>query len=487
MEPIPGPAGWPLIGNLWDIDLNNTVLSFMALADQHGPIYKLRLGGTDRLFLSNHVLVNEVCTRKQFSKHIMGAIGALAQVLPDGLFTAQTAQKSWGQARRTLNPIFTPARIRNMFPEMLDITSQLVLKWARHGPKTPIDLSADLTRLTLDTLALTAMDTRFNSFYHDELHPFVRHFGAMFSELQLRSNRPAWYTALQWTANRQFDKHNAYIRNFCADVLADRRAREGDNESGELADRKDVFTAMLHRRDPVTGEQLADSVIVDNMITFLFAGHDTTAGLLSFLIFHLIRNRKPYEKLQDEIDRVLGGGAMTADYLDKLPYTKACLRETLRLEPPAQAFAVTPQVDDDAPILLEGRYPIHRGQSAIVLVPSLHRDRGVFGDDATSFRPERMTDEKMQQLPKNSFKPFGNGVRNCIGSDFAMQEAMVATVVLFQKFDFELVDPNYELQYQPSLNRRPKGLFVYACLRPRIDILSLHRDMFVPAETQKGQ
>jgi cytochrome P450/NADPH-cytochrome P450 reductase len=482
MEPIPGPAGWPLIGNLWDIDLNNTVQSFMALAEQYGPIYKLRLGGNDRIFLSNHVLVNEVCTRKQFGKHITGAIGALAQVLPDGLFTAHTSHKSWGQARRTLNPVFTPARVRSMFPEMLDITSQLVLKWARHGPKTPIDVSADFTRLTLDTLALTAMDTRFNSFYHDELHPFVRHFGAIFSELQLRSNRPAWYTALQWRANREFDEHNAYIRAFCAEVLADRRARESEDKTGHLAARQDVFTAMLHRRDPVTGSHLFDSVIIDNMITFLFAGHDTTAGLLSFLLYHLIRNQSAYTKLQSEIDTVLGTGAMTPNHLDKLPYAKACIREALRLDPPAQAFIVTPQSDsnDDAPILLDGRYPIHPGQSAIVLTPSLHRDRAVFGDDAASFRPERMAEENMAKLPKNSFKPFGNGVRNCIGSEFALQEALVALVVMFQRFDFELVDPGYELRYQPSLNRKPEGLFVHARLRKGVDVVLLQRDLFVP-------
>ncbi|KAK4208906.1 cytochrome P450 [Rhypophila decipiens] len=495
-EPIPGPAGWPLIGNLRDIDLNNTVQSFMALADEFGPIYKLRLGGTDRLFLSNHVFVDEVCTRKEYGKHIMGAVGALAQVLPDGLFSAQTAQKTWGQARRTLNPVFTPGTIRSMFPEMLDVTSQLVLKWARHGPKTPIDVSADMTRLTLDTIALTAMDTRFNSFYHDEVHPFVRSFGDMFSEMQRRSNRPAWYTALQWTANRKFEENNTFIRDFCADVLAYRRERESEEENGEqlLSNRKDVFTAMLHRRDPVTDEQLDDSVIIDNMITFLFAGHDTTSGLLSFLLFHLVRNRNAYKKLQDEIDSVIGTGALTVDHLDKLSYLKACLYETLRLDPPAQAFAVTPQVQRDdkeegkdvkmdleSVLLLGGRYSISYGQSAIVIIPSLHRDKSVFGEDANAFRPERMTKEKMDKLPRNSFKPFGNGVRTCIGSNFALQEAMVTAAVLFQKFDFDLVDPDYQLQYQPSLNRKPNGLFVYARLRPKVDILSLHRDLFVPA------
>ncbi|KAI1167109.1 cytochrome P450 [Nemania serpens] len=367
-----------------------------------------------------------------------------------------------------------------MFGEMLDITSQLALKWARHGPENQIDVAADFMRLTLDIIALTAMDTRLNSFYHDDFHPFVQRFGAMFAEIQHRSNRPAWCTWMQWTANRQFDENNDFVRSFCAEALARRRRLECD----DLIDRQDVFTAMLHRRDPVTGKQLTDAMIIDNMITFLFAGHDTTAGLLSFLILKLIRSPEAYAKVQEEIDRVLEGGAMTADHLNALPYVKACLLETLRLEPPAQMIAVTPLVDDGVPIVLGGRYEMYRGQSAFVFIPALHRDPAVFGDDATEFRPERMTEERVKRLPKNAFKPFGHGPRNCIGSDFAMQEATVVVAVLFQKFDFELVDPDYELQYQPSLNRKPKDLKIFARLRPQVDVLSLHRDLFIPANTE---
>lgn len=479
MDSIPGPPGWPLIGNLLDIDLNNTMQSFMALTDEWGRIFKLHLGGTDRIFLGSQELVNEVCSRKEFAKHIMGSIGALAKVTPYGLFTADTAQESWGQARRTMNPVFTPASIRNMFDEMLDITSQLVLKWARHGPESPIDVSADFMRLTLDTIALTAMDTRFNSFYHDEFHPFVRRFGAIFAEIQRRSNRPAWYTWMHWTANREFDENSDFIRTFCADVLARRRRLEID----ESIHRQDVFTAMLHRRDPVTGKQLTDSMIIDNMVTFLFAGHDTTAGLLSFLVFHLIRNPDAYAKVQGEVDRVLRGGAMIVDHLNELPYIHACLLETLRLEPPAQMIAVTPLVDDDdAPVVIGKRYAIRRGQTAMIFIPALHRDPAVFGDDAAEFRPERMADENFKKLPKNAFKPFGNSPRNCIGNDFALQEATVAVAVLFQRFDFSLVDPNYELQYQSSLNRKPKDLFIHARLRSTVDILTLHQNLFAPAD-----
>ncbi|KAI1125317.1 cytochrome P450 [Nemania abortiva] len=481
MEAIPGPPGWPLIGNLLDIDLNNTMQSFMTLSEKWGHIYKLHLGGTDKILLCSHELINEVCSRKEFAKHIMGSIGVLAKVIPHGLFTVDSAHESWGRARRTLNPAFTPVSIRNMFGEMLDITSQLALKWARHGPENQIDVSADFLRLTLDTIALTAMGTRFNSFYHDEFHPFVQRFGAIFAEIQRRSNRPAWYTWMHWAANRQFDESSGFIKSFCADVMERRRRLEREN-SADM--RQDVFSAMLHRRDPVTGKQLTGQMIIDNMITFLFAGHDTTSGLLSFIIYELIRNPEAYVKVQEEVDRVLKGGAMTVDHLNALPYIKSCLLETLRLEPPAQMIAVTPLVDDGVPVTLGGRYAMHRGQSALLFIPALHRDPSVWGDDATEFRPERMTEENVKKLPKNAFKPFGNSPRNCIGSDFAMQEATVAVAVLFQKFDFALVDPNYELQYQPSLNRKPKDLKIFARLRPNVDILSLHRDLFVPATAE---
>lgn len=485
MESIPGPRGWPLIGNLLDIDLNNTMQSFMTHVEQRGRLIKFRLGGNVRILIASQELVDEVCSRKDFKKHITGSAGALAKVLPDGLFTAETAQVSWGQARRTLNPAFTPSSIKDMFDEMLDITSQLVLKWARHGPGNSIDVSADFMRLTLDTIALTAMNTRFNSFYHDEYHPFVLRFGNIFTEIQRRSNRPAWITWMQWTANRQFDENSQFIRRFCAEILADRRRLEGDKM---VSNRKDLFTAMLHRRDPVTGKHLTDDIIIDNMITFLFAGHDTTAGLLSFLFFHLIRNPEAYSKLQGEIDRVLKGGGMTKDHLNKLPYVRACLFETLRLEPPAQMIALTPSKMDNQPVILGKKYMIHHGQTVMIFIPALHRDPAVFGSNANEFLPERMTEENIKKLPKNAFKPFGNSPRSCIGSDFAIQEAMIATAILFQKFDFVLSDPDYRLQYQSSLNRKPKEVFIRARLRPNINVLSLHRDLFIPTnDREKGQ
>ncbi|KAI1297498.1 cytochrome P450 [Xylaria venustula] len=478
MEPIPGPAGWPFIGNLLDIDINNSMQSFMTHAQQWGKIFKLHLGGADRVFLCSYELINEVCSRKEFVKHVIGSLGAMAEVAPHGLVTADKNQETWGLVRRALNPAFAPASVRNMFGDMLDITSQLVLKWARDGPEHQIDIFTDCMHLTLDILGLTTMDTRFNSFYHDEPHHFVKSMSSLLAEAQRRSNRPAWYTWMQWRANRQFDENTTSARNFCADVLARRRHME----RGGQFERKDLLAAMLHRRDPVTGRQLTDPMIIDNILTFLYAGSDTTASLLSFTILYLIRNPDAYKKVQEEVDRVLKGGPITIDHLDALPYIKSCLLETLRLEPPGPMIVSTPIVDDATPLILQGRYAIHRGQSAFLFLALLHRDPAIFGDDANEFRPERMTKENVKSLPNNAFKPFGNRPRSCIGNEFALQQAILAVAVLFQKFDFSLVDPDYKLQYQPNIIRKPMGLKIFARLRPNINILSLNRDLFVPEE-----
>lgn len=147
---------------------------------------------------------------------------------------------------------------------MHDMISQLALKWARFGDENPINVTSDFTRLTLDTIALCAMDIRFNSFYSDKLHPFVDAMTATFIVSQQRSVRPAWLTALMWKSNQGFSDNKALLHEVAAEVIARRRANPSD--------KKDLVNAMLKGRDPATGELLSDDIIMDNMITFLIAG-----------------------------------------------------------------------------------------------------------------------------------------------------------------------------------------------------------------------
>ncbi|RYC58966.1 hypothetical protein CHU98_g7251 [Xylaria longipes] len=443
---IPGPWPLPLVGNFRDIDPSNSIRDMANLADTYGPIYKLRIGGEDRLIVTSQELVNEVCTRKEFAKYPLGFLKQLRNIASGGLFTAYPGEESWGIAHRTLSPAFGSVSVRNMFPEMLDIVSQLVMKWARFGPDYRVNAVQDFTRLTIDTIALCGMDTRLNSFYTEQVPTYIQAMIDLLSETQQRTYRPWWLTPFMREANRKFNENNQIVRSVAEDVIARRRASSSPQK-------KDLVDAMLNGTDPKTGKKLTDDEIIDNMITFLIAG--------------------------DEIDRVIGTAPITADHLKDLPYTKACIWETLRLQPPSGLWTVT-CMDSDAsiPVMLANKWEVKPGQTVLVVVPKLHRDPAVWGEDVDEFKPERMLGGNFSKLPRNCLKPFGNGQRACIGRAFALQEVTLAVAILFQKFDFVAADPEYNISVKQALALKPHDYFMYAKLRPHVDHLSLQKDIF---------
>lgn len=133
-------------------------------------------------------------------------------------------------------------------------------------------------------------------------------------------------------------------------------------------------------------------------------GHETTSGLLSFTFFLLLKNSAPYRAAQQEVDKVCGKGAIKVEHLPKLKYLTAVLRETLRLYPTAAAYSVHPRPGTENPTLGGGKYAIGKDESIICLLPKLHKDPRIYGEDAEEFRPERMLDENFEKLPKNAWK-----------------------------------------------------------------------------------
>ncbi len=174
---------------------------------------------------------------------------------------------------------FGPISIRGMFDEMHDIATQLVIKWARFGPKEKINVTDDFTRLTLDSIALwvlpcsrmdkadgnsCAMDTRFNSFYHEDMHPFVDAMVGLLQESGARARRPAIATYFMRSAQQKYDTNISLLKEVAKEVVAERKANPND--------KKDLLNSMIKGRDPKTGEGLTEASVLNNMITFLIAG-----------------------------------------------------------------------------------------------------------------------------------------------------------------------------------------------------------------------
>ncbi|KAF7538586.1 hypothetical protein G7054_g2820 [Neopestalotiopsis clavispora] len=466
-QPIPGPKGYPVIGNVSDVDPNSSLESFKQLSEQYGEIYRLRFPGkNDTIVVSSFDLADDLLDDNRFRKAPMNVLAEIRNGVGDGLFTAHLEEPNWAIAHRVLMPAFGPKGIRDMFDEMHDIASQLVLKWARQGPHQRILVSDDFTRLAMDTLGLCSMGFRFNNFYSEAEHQFVKAMGDFLSECGRRGQRLPLPQYFFRTANDKYAADISILRETAEAVLKERVADQ-DNE------RKDLLTAMLRGRDSMTGKKMTDDSIIDNLITFLIAGHETTSGTLSYAMYELLRKPEEYRKVREEVDRVIGTGPVTVEHMTKLPYIEAVLRETLRLDSPIPVLSRRTHKGDE---MLRGKYLIKEDDACLVLLSKLHVDPAVY-DDPMEFRPERMLSENFNKLPKNAWKPFGHGVRACIGRPFAWQESVLALALLFQSFDFELDDPNYQLHHKQTLTIKPNEFYVRASLRKGITSTSLCRHL----------
>jgi len=467
---IPQPPGYPLVGNIADVDPKDGIGSINRLAERYGEIFKLSIFGSDRYFLSSERLVNEACDETRFVKGINANLEQVRNGVGDGLFTAYHGEHNWAVAHRTLVPAFGPIGINNMYDEMYDIATQLVSKWARSDPDQSIHVTDDFTRLTLDSIALCSMDKRFNSFYHDEMHPFVDAMSEFLVESGARSKKTRLEMMLNRGPTQRYEANIALMRSVAQEVIDRRRKTPSE--------KKDLLNVMLFGKDPKTGERLSDDTIMNNMITFLIAGHETTSGLLSFTTYFLLKNPGALQRAQQQVDNVVGKGPVKFEHMSKLPYIEAVLKESLRLMPTAPAFAVQPKPGTTEPVLLGGEYLVSPNAILLCWLPKSQRDPAVYGEDAEEYRPERMLPDSFAKLPSAAWKPFGNGARGCIGRPFAWQEAILALALVLQNFNLRMADPSYQLKIKQTLTIKPDNFHIKVSLRPGIDPIAIEKRMY---------
>jgi len=453
------PPSLPGLGNLHLVLGTTPIQSFIRLMDEYGPVFKFRKLGEDMIFVGSQEIVNELCDERRFEKDLSSILRTLQAVVGDGLFTADTNDPNWVKAHRILIPAFGPLAIRGMYPAMVDIAEQMFLKWERLGPREHIDVADMMTRLTLDTIGLCGFTTRFNSFYAKEMHPFVTAMIGALSESGYRNRRPKLVTNLMRSTSAQYNEDIATCNRVAKELIEQRMQ---DITTGESPSHSDILTRMLQAEDPVSGEKLDTDNIVNQMVTFLIAGHETTSGLLTFATYLLLANPRVMQEARRVVDELLGDRMPTVEELGKLPYIDQVLSETLRLWPTAPVFAVRPK---EATTIGGGKYSVNLGDTLMVLVPSLHRDPAAWGNDAASFRPERFAADNLSSIPPNAWKPFGTGARACIGRPFALQEAKLVLTLMLQRFDIAFADPAYQLVVAETLTLKPDGLRITATPR----------------------
>ncbi|GAE07479.1 NADPH-P450 reductase 1 [Paenibacillus sp. JCM 10914] len=439
----PQPKTFGPLGNLPLMDTDAPVQSLVKVASEIGPIFQFQFpGGRKELYISGHEYVKDACDEKRFDKRVWAPLQNVRPFAGDGLFTSATQEPNWKKAHNILLSSFSQRAMQNYHTKMIDIAMQLIQKWARLNPDDTVDVPADMTRLTLDTIGLCGFNYRFNSFYREDYHPFIDSMVGALDEGMNQLHRLGIQDLFMVRKKRQFQEDIQTMFDLVDTLIEERKAHSGEDG--------DLLAHMLDGVDPDNGEGLDHENIRYQMITFLIAGHETTSGLLSFAIYYLMNHPDKLRKAVHEVDRVLKDPVPTYQQVRDLKYVRMVLNESLRLWPTAPAFSLYAREDTD----IGGTYPIKKGDSVTVLIPGLHRDQRVWGEDAEAFIPERFEDPS--KIPHDAYKPFGNGQRAYIGQQFAMQEATLVLGMVLKYF--ELIDhQGYELQVKETLTLKPEG------------------------------
>ncbi|WVQ93052.1 hypothetical protein IAU59_000116 [Kwoniella sp. CBS 9459] len=452
--PIPQPPKSWLTGNLLDIDPDALLLSLLRIAKECGPTYKLQLLD-EVVFTGDYELVRVLCDQSKFEKKIPRALMEVRAFAGDGLFTSfGKTEKNWNIAHRILLPAFGPLAIKKMQPQMMEMITQMLLHWEHHAGQ-PFEAAEAYTRLTFDTIGYCAFKYRFNLFHTENMHPFIEKMSILLAEAGNRARRPELLKKVMYRSEAEYWANIKILHDLCDEIVAQRRKNPDP-------DAKDLLNNMIYDVDPHTGEHLSDENIRYQMVTFLIAGHETTSGMLSFATYFMLKHPETFVKARKEADQAIAdaSGNLLEINPAKLVYIDAILKEALRLQPTVAVWTVAPTAAEGE--TLPGGYKIQPKQTVGVILPILHRDPKIWGDDAETFRPERWIG---WNPPTEAYKPFGNGERACIGRGFAIQEALLALALVVNRFDLEMADPNYEFAIKQALTVKPKDFRIIA--RPR--------------------
>ena len=461
-QSIPEPDGERTFGgHAHLLDLDAPIDSMGKLADKYGEIYKLKFpGGAELVVVSSQELIAELCDESRFDKMVSGALYKIRDFAFDGLFTAHTREDNWQRAHQLLTPAFSMGSMQDYFPKMLDVTQQLCDRWQRLNHSDAVDVPDEMVRLTLEVIGLCGFDYRFDSFGREDAHPFVAAMGMCLGEAMARSVRLPIFTKLAVNKNRAYEASIEYMNSVVDTVIKERKA------TGKVGQVGDLLDLMLEsQREPASG--LSDENIRYQIITFLIAGHETTSGLLAFTLNHLLKHPAVMTRARAEVDRVFGHDLSTQPTLRDvagLAYIRQILNEALRLHPTAPAMQLTPFEDT----VIGGKYKVGKGYPILALTTRLHRDAKVWGENAHLFNPENFAPAREKDRPPHSFKPFGNGQRACIGSQFALQESTLVIGMMLQRFN--LVDhTNYQLRIKETLTFKPDNFFLQVRKRSEAD------------------
>ena len=369
--------------------------------------------------------------------------------LGNGLLTAEG--EDWRIQRRALAPLFSPRQTAEFAPAVHRVGRAAVERMSGRRDGAVADVGALMSRLALEVLEQTLFSQglgRDPSAFQRAVSSYFETIGRI-DPLDLLG-APAFVPRLRRRRGR------AALEFFDSAVNAIIEKRQALLSGGGEAPR-DLLTLLMSAKDPENGRAIAEADVRANIVTFINAGHETTANALTWTLFLLSQSPQWRERAEADADQAFDADGSVAT--EKCEILRAVFEEALRLYPPAAMLSRQAIADDE----LAG---VHIPAGAVITVAPyvLHRRRGLW-DHPDAFDPSRFLGEQRDRIDRFAYIPFGAGPRVCIGMAFAMQEGIVLLAHLLRAFRFDLVEGHVVMPLQRVTLRPREGMKMH--VKPR--------------------
>ncbi|XP_060561878.1 cytochrome P450 4F1-like [Ruditapes philippinarum] len=393
------------------------------------------------------------------SRGFVGLYRLLLPWLGEGLLVANG--EKWARNRRLLTPAFHFEILMpyvQVFNESADILVEKLTKKAEEGKR--FEVFNEVCLCTLDSMLRCAFSYTKNVQTAGETNEYVKAVNRLTCRLSERFLNPILLVDFFWNltkASRQYKKDCEFVHTVSEEII-DKRQLELETGKPDKRRYVDFLDILLKAKDEV-GNKLTRLEVRNEVDTFLFEGHDTTASAISWILFSLAENAECQRKCQKEIDELLrdrDSDDIEWSDLSKFEYLTMCIKEGMRLHAPVPIVGRDIENDFDL-----GDRVAPKGTLVQINIWALNHMEHIWGSDHMEFKPGRFSKENIDTMENFQFVPFSAGPRNCIGQNFAMNELKVVLSKLLKHFTFRL-DTSHEVRKnQAAVMRTENGMYMF--------------------------
>jgi cytochrome P450 len=430
----PGPKGLPLIGSIGTLRTKGPFNFWFDLWQEYGDVARAQMGPQIlmQFVCPEHVQYILVKNRDNYVKGM--SHDTLRIPLGTGILTAEG--DLWRRQRQLMSPTYTPRAVTRFAGIMLDATDRMLARWRESPTGSPVAINLEMMRLTMSVISRSI-------FTVDIGEDFAEAGQALTQILDFASQRSVSLFTLPLSVptpgNRRLNRALATIDEFLYGIIASRRQKPpGD----------DMLSLLMETRDEETGEGMSEKQLRDEVLITFFAGHETTAQLLTWVWYLFAKHPAVEERFHAELDERLGGRTPRADDVEGLSYTRMVMDETLRLYSPVAIMARDALEDDEV-----GGYEVPAG-TIVTLSPYMTHRHPEFWERPLEFYPDHFAPEQVETRPRYAYYPFGAGQRTCLGKHFALLEGALVLAEVGQRYRPRLV-PGQEIKPHWSGTLRP--------------------------------